>query len=348
MTGILLVFYHKNHNKENNMTVSGKYIHLNLKTRYRLSTLFEEERCYRKLGDLLCVSHTTIKREIDRNGIYKDNKLCYDPVIAQLKYENRMAKKYVSKIAKKSTLETLIKNKLDATWSPETISGFLKKYIPQIYVSHETICQYIYKEKPEWIDLLPKRKGRKRRKRKNKYNNRAKSRIKNRIFKDERPVSVENRKTFGHYEVDTMVSKQSKEAILVIIERKTRKVKLRKLDRKSAAEVRDKLVKALGHFRSAVKTITYDNGTENAYHQEVNEILDCKSFFCNPYHSWEKGSVENVIGLVRRFIPKKTDLSKISDKELLEIERMINRRPRKILDFETPNAQFKKEWCTYS
>ncbi len=94
------------------------------------------------------------------------------------------------------------------------------------------------------------------------------------------------------------------------------------------------------------KSITYDNGSENGQHQRVNEVLGTKSYFCKPFHSWERGAVENAIGLVRRYLPKKTDFSKVSKHELKKIQNRINNRPRKCLNFKTPAEVFKSKCCT--
>jgi IS30 family transposase len=120
---------------------------------------------------------------------------------------------------------------------------------------------------------------------------------------------------------------------------------LKKLKRKTAACVAEGVWELLGYYKECVKTITYDNGTENVLHEKINTKLKCKSYFCNPYHSWEKGSVENAAGLVRRYFPKKTDFSRITDAQLNRVEKQINNRPRKLLNYETPQQVFRREWC---
>ena len=161
---------------------------------------------------------------------------------------------------------------------------------------------------------------------------------------DKRPKAVENRKEFGHWEGDTAVSRKSLAALQILIERKTLAVKLTKLKRKTADEMDKAITKRLRHYKKGVvKTITYDNGTENAFHEKTNKKLGCKSYFCNPYHSWEKGSVENVIGMVRWFFPKRTDFAKLTDQKIKEVEDFINKRPRKGLAFDSAYKRFKDE-----
>jgi IS30 family transposase len=112
---------------------------------------------------------------------------------------------------------------------------------------------------------------------------------------------------------------------------------LKKLDGKKAYSMHKAIVKSLQRYpHSQRKSITYDNGTENAMHERTNELLGTKSYFCHPYHSWEKGTVENIIGIVRRFYPKKTDWEKITQWDLNKVMKFINNRPMKCLDYKTP------------
>lgn len=130
-------------------------------------------------------------------------------------------------------------------------------------------------------------------------------------------------------------------------ERKTRLTKLSKLKRKGAREMRVALTRRLRRCPARLrKTITYDNGSENTDHVKTNEVLGTRSYFCAPYHSWEKGTVENTIGLIRRSLPKKTDFAIVSDKELRTIERRLNNRPRKCLKYRTPAEAYRAECCT--
>lgn len=327
------------------MSAPSGYSHMNYHDRRYMSMLINKGYSYRMVGERIGISHTTVMREFNRNCIIKKGKLIYDPIVAHQNFLKRKYKSKGYKIDRFSHLKTLIYNKLKDGWSPEVISGFIKRECYGISISHEAIYQYIYKVHRDWIKFL--RYGLMRRRRKNKYQKRTKTLIPGRVSIDKRPKHISKREEFGHFEVDTMVSRKSKESLLVVLERKTRSIKLRRLERKTSEALKISLINALKHFKSAVKTITYDNGTENVLHQEVNAVLGCNSYFCNPYHSWEKGSVENAIGIVRRFIPKGKDISEVSDYELQVIEQKINSRPRKILDYNTPRKEFNAEWCTY-
>jgi len=154
---------------------------------------------------------------------------------------------------------------------------------------------------------------------------------------DQRPDEVATRNTFGHWEADTVVSRESKAALMVVQERKSRLTLIRKLIRKTAKEMCKAVNRCLAQKpESMKKIITFDNGAENAEHEKISECLNVDTYFCNPYHSWKKGSVENAIGLIRAYLPKKTDFKKISVDEIKLIEHLLNTRPRKCLGFKTP------------
>ena len=132
---------------------------------------------------------------------------------------------------------------------------------------------------------------------------------------------------------------------LLMIEcgRSTRLVNISKMKNKTAKETKIAIQRRLSnHPEALVKSITYDNGTENVLHQDINDSLGTQSFFCEPYHSWEKGSVGQVNGLIRRYFPKGTDFSMISDSEINKIEKLLNNRPRKCLNYQTPYEVFRK------
>jgi len=326
------------------MKSSGEYTYyrINYHIRLWISVLLEKNYSIRSIARAIGLHHSSVSREIKRNSIIRFGKKLYHPRKAHKIALARERRERGIKVSRNKKLINIIHMLLKGTFSPDAISGFLRRFIPECYVSHETIYKYIYEKKREWIPLLA-RGHKRRRRRTGKYKNRGKNRIPGRVPITKRPDSVLNRKIFGHFEADLMVTKVCKAAILVLIERKTRFVKFVKINFKKAINVKNGIIRELKDMASYVRSITYDNGLENVLHEKVNEALDCKSYFCNPYHSWEKGSVENVIGLLRRFIPKKTDISKITERGLKRIERLINNRPRKLLNYYTPLELFKKE-----
>jgi IS30 family transposase len=158
---------------------------------------------------------------------------------------------------------------------------------------------------------------------------------------EQQPVSANNRGEAGHWETDTAVSRESKAAIMAVVERKSRFLIARKLPVKTAGYMRRALVTCLLSLPQWLrKTITYDNGTKNAGHEMTNVRLHTQSYFCNPYQSWEKGSIENRIGIIRRYFPQKTNWALITHWKLNRIIKKINSRPMKCLGYKTPYEVF--------
>jgi IS30 family transposase len=218
-------------------------------------------------------------------------------------------------------------------WSPEIISGRLKKK-KQFIVSHEAIYQWIYREAPHLIGSLVRSRPAKVKRGFSKRHRRV--HIPNRVSIQERPAAANDRKEPGHWETDLVVGK-GREALQVTVERATRFTRLKRVSDKTAGASSRALKEVLSTVPSSLrKSVTYDNGSENTEHLSVREALGVESYFCEPYHSWEKGTVENTNGLIRRFIPKSTDLSTVSDLWAQEIENWLNDRPRKCLGFQTP------------
>ena len=164
----------------------------------------------------------------------------------------------------------------------------------------------------------------------------------NRVDIDERPNVVDNKERFGDLEIDTIIGKNHKGAILTINDRLTGRVWIRKLQGKEAIPVAKVTAWALRKVKNLIYTITADNGKEFAKHEEIAQKLELDFYFCKPYHSWERGANENTNGLIRQYIPKGTDFSEITNKQIKRIENILNNRPRKRLGYLTPNEKFKQ------
>ncbi len=233
-----------------------------------------------------------------------------------------------------SQIRLYLRTKLELGWSPEQIAGRISVDVPGKRVSHETIYQYIFKKDRSLTQYLVC--GRKnRRKRIQRRGKRVM--IPNRTGIGDRPDGANSRNEIGHWEGDTAVSRQSKTALMVLQERKSGITLLEKLARCAPEEMKDGVSRRLSPFpREWLKSITFDNGQENRAHEEMQKELKLNTYFCNPYSSWEKGSVENAIGLTRRVWPKKTDYSLISDEEIAMVEYRLNTRPRKRFGYLTP------------
>ena len=311
------------------------YTHLNKTERTLLKDWRNQGVSMREIGRRLNRSHTTISRELRRNLWCGKH---YYIRSAQEFYERRLQQRAQRYRLKTQSIRDFVHQKLHIGWTPELISGRLKVKMPEHYVCYESIYQYIYLEAPHLIEYL----ARKHKKRRTKHPYRGTvERIKNRVPIALRPIEVEARETVGHWESDSVVGGDRKSGLNVIVERSTRLVNISLMKNKTAKETKSAVVRRLSnHPEELVKSITYDNGTENVLHQEINDSLGMQSYFCEPYHSWEKGSVEQVNGLIRRYLPKGTDFNQVTAAEINSIEKRLNNRPRKCLNYQTPYEMF--------
>ena len=167
--------------------------------------------------------------------------------------------------------------------------------------------------------------------------------IPNRIDISERPIEADNRTEFGHFEADSIESCKQRgktlSCLTVVVERVSRFVSIRKTASKTANATTKSIISALKPFTNNVISITYDNGCEFSLHEKINKELNIKSYFCKPYHSWEKGTVKNINGLIRRFFPKGTGFDTITEEQIAYVEDWINNRPMKILNYMTPKQK---------
>jgi transposase, IS30 family len=332
----------------------AKYTHLNLEERERLFLYLNQGKKFREIGRLLKRDHRTIAREITRNrkevevGTHLPD---YLPSVAQtLTQKRRSTAKVGIRKLDDPAFKRFVIRKLGNGWSPEQIAGRLQLKTPLLKVTHETIYQFIYAKenrKLRLFELLRKRHQH----RQLQYGRRSQQlQIPGRIWIEARPESANLRLEVGHWETDNMEGKRkTKGCVSACVDRKSLLTKLTKLVSKEAKEKEAALIRDFSHWpRALVKTITYDNGTENHTHQQVASILKCATYFCHPYHSWEKGTVENTLGLVREYLPKGLDLNPISQGELSWIADQLNQRPRKKLGYYTPSEIFEKEtgWGT--
>jgi IS30 family transposase len=240
--------------------------------------------------------------------------------------------------------------KLKDGFSPEQIAGRLHEDHPHESISHEAVYQYIYAQVNKEGRGLVKRHRHDLRgylKRRHKYRRKQGLRKPQRIFRpkgpciDDRPKEVEKRKVIGHWETDSVVSRQSTVGLNTIVERKTGLVYITKIKDSTADVTKNAVIEKLGVLPFELrKTVTSDNGHENAFYDVVQTKLDLLWFFAHPYHSWERGTNENTNGLIRWYFPKGTDFATISDETIKAVENALNNRPRKRLGWKTPLEVF--------
>ena len=320
------------------------YEHLNANERDLLAVLKSKGKSLREIAEILKRSPSTLSRELKRNAppVYTGYYLSHK---AQERADKRNRESHRRPRLKNDSIRRYVEKRIRLGWSPELIAGRLAIKHPGPSISHEAIYQWIYQDAPHLILSLVR--AHRKRKHRGYSRKHKKSHIPDRISIKKRPQTVLKRLHIGHWETDTISCRKSYQAIQVTVERKARYTKIAKLKTKSARAMSIALTRRLNRYPTELRlSITYDNGPENAEHMRTNKILGTSSYFCEPFHSYERGTVENTIGLVRRFLPKKTNLANISQDHLTKIEYWLNNRPRKCLGFKTPAEVLKAECCT--
>lgn len=310
-----------------------RYKHFTKSDRIELSILLKKGYSLRDIGKVLEKNPSSISREINNNSVNG----AYGPDKAHHKaYVKRWRSKYQGmKIRENPELEQYVQEKMKLYWSPEQIAGRLKlETRGRLSLKPDTIYKYLYSVYGKSLCLYLKSKQYSRKKRRSLKS--AKQLIPNRIWIDERPEYINNRQYFGHFEGDTIGRPKhaSNQTLVIVRERKSRKLFAKKVSR---------LKYAIDGFKSIFSklyalSLTLDNGVENVRYQELNLL----SFFCRPYSSWQKGSIEQGISLVREFIPKRSDPKDYSDKDIAVIIERINNTPMKCLGWKTPNEVFEE------
>jgi transposase, IS30 family len=307
------------------------YRQLTQEQRYQIYALKQTGHTFTEIAEVIGVHKSTVCRELKRNRGQRG----YRPQQAQsLAMERRQ--KAVSRITAERWVG--VEKLLRQDWSPEQISGRLKKE-QKVHISHEWIYQYVLKDKQAGGDLYRHlRCQKKRRKRYGKYDRRGK--LPNCHSIEERPVVVNRRKRLGDWEVDTLVGKRHKQAMVTLTERKSRFALLGKVTQRTALAVRNQILRLLLPVANKVHTLTSDHGKEFAYHEQIAETLHLKFYFAHPFAAWERGTNENTNGLLRQYFPKKHDFQEVSNQELEQAMSRLNFRPRKSLRFKTPFEVF--------
>lgn len=311
-----------------------KYKHINKTQRYQISSLLKAGIKISTIAEQLNLHRSTLYRELKRNSRQRGS---YDA-----NYANQYAEIRKERFAKTRKLNcemiSFIKDKLEnEQWSPEQIKGYCKREnIPM--VSHERIYQFIYEDMDRggFLHKHLRTGNKKYNKRYGKHKNRR-TIIKNKVSIDERESVINNKERFGDWEIDTIVGKNHKGAIVTIAERKSNFILMRKLETKNAKQLAKQTIRLLAPYKDLVHSITSDNGTEFAEHEYIAKKLGAKFYFAHAYSSWERGLNEYSNKLIRQYIPKKSDFNNFSNKYISEINLKLNNRPRKLLDFATPN-----------
>jgi len=281
-----------------------------------------------QIADLLNRSKSTISRELRRNAGgrgYRPKQAC--ELSRQRAQGSRNAALLAPWVKEQATVL------LQLQWSPEQIEGKLP-------VSHETLYQHVYAEKAGGGTLWKNLRCQKQKRKRYASGRDRRGQIPNRRPLSERPLHIEGRKQVGHWECDTVIGANHKQAIVTVVERKSGYAVIAKVANKTSDLVGAAIIRMLKPYKARVKTLTYDNGKEFCGHAQIDQALGSTGYFARPFASWERGSNENFNGLLRQYVPKKRAMANITDEEIRMIENRLNNRPRKRLGFKTPTEVF--------
>lgn len=304
--------------------------HLTQEDRYHIYALKKAGNNNSEIAKELGKDKSTISRELSRNAGKKGYRPSQANEYASLRKEN------ASKPLKMTVeLMIIITHFLEEKWSPEQISGwFLKNQ--KISISYESIYQFVLADKKFggmlWTNL---RWQKKRKKRYGTKSHDRRGQIKNKVSIEKRPNIVDKKIRIGDWEGDLVIGKNHKKALVTLVDRKSKKVKIAKVESKNAIVVRSAICKLLKN--ETVFTTTFDNGKEFTQHELMAKKLEMKVFFAHPYSSWERGLNENTNGLIRQYFSKGSCFENITDEDVKFVEDALNNRPRKTLGFCTPN-----------
>lgn len=328
-----------------------KYKQLTRVQRYQIEALLQAGLTQTDISKQLGFHKSTISRELQRS-IPKRGRGSgeYSACNAERKSKLRHRQKHKRILLTNELKQEIATKMIVDKWSPELISKKWK-LLGKSVVSHETIYTWIWEAKhSNKLEDKPFKKlykelkhGKRRQKRGNIKDTRGG--ILNRVHIKQRPAVIEERKRIGDLEADLMMGKDHKSALLVLTDRTTLITMIEKLEGKTAKEVTTKIKERLSRFSSSyLKSITFDNGKEFAGHMEIAKEFNLKTFFTTPYTSQEKGTVENRIGVIRRFFPKKTDLRNISEERIRQVELSINNRPIRKFNYLSPIETLNKKF----
>jgi IS30 family transposase len=324
-----------------------KYKRLENQERESISRGLAQRKSIREIAREIGRSPSTVSREIKRNS----GKTGYRAFSASRRAITAAGsrRKGKSKVAKQSVLRQYVLEKLKEEWSPQEISERLKKgysWDMTMQISHEAIYQYIYVlprgELKQTLIRALRQEHKYRRMQKRQKPEEKRGKIANMLSIEERPAEVADRTVPGHWEGDLILGKYKRSALGTLVERTTRYTILVPLgDQKDALNVRKSYAKAFKRVPNELrKTLTYDQGKEMSQHEKFTVDTGIQVYFAHPGSPWERGTNENTNGLIRQYFPKGTDFTQVSEAEIIKVQRKLNDRPRKALNYDKPNEVF--------
>jgi transposase, IS30 family len=315
--------------------MGDRYRQLSLEERCTIARLREAGQSLRQIAAAVDRPPSTISRELKRNS---GKHVGYKPAYAQ---DQARARRWSgSRLDRDDGLRDHVLGRLAAGWSPEQVAGRLAREAGRSIISHESIYRFIYAQlrrtnDGRWRLYLPRAKA--RRGWRGKRGGSPASFIQQRRPIDDRPSSADDRRSAGHWEADFMLFASYGQSLLVAHERASRLTLVVRTPNRKAQVTANALASLLAPLPQSLRsTITFDNGTEFAQHYRLHHQLGVQTFFCDTHSPWQKGGVENAIGRLRRFLPRQTNLNRLTSDQLNALARACNLTPRKCLDFQTP------------
>lgn len=308
------------------------YSRLTREQRYTIEAMNRNGANQNEIATAIGKHPSTVSRELCRLG--RDTAYCF--AAAHRHAEERWSGGKCADRALLVLAETQIR---DEQWSPQQVSAWLVRQ-DHGRLSHETIYQHVYRDKAAGGDLHTHLRHRYKPYRKRGSERERRGRLRDQVMIDDRPGVVDERSRIGDWEMDTVIGKVGGPVLVTMVERFSRFTLIALAGSREATAVGSAILEAMGPQRDKVLTTTYDNGKEFALHKLLGDILQADAYFAHPYHSWERGLNENTNGLIRQYFPKGTDFTKVTHAEVAAVELKLNRRPRKCLDYQTPNDIF--------
>jgi IS30 family transposase len=313
-----------------------RYRQLTTDERYRIAAARRQGLNQAAIARELERSPSTICREIVRNSARYDGG--YRACKAEERTRGRRSRSRRNRrVSREDWL--VVRWLLREKWSPEQACGWLRAQ-GVVSISHETIYRYVWEDKRCGGDLHTHLRGarKKCRKRNGSYDSRGRLAGKRHI--SERPACVEGRRQLGHWEVDTVMGTGSRHCIVSAVERKSGFAVIGKLKNRTAEQLNQRLAMLIARHRDRFRTITVDNGTEFHSYEALETMTGTRFYFATPYHAWERGSGENLNGLIRQYLPRGTSMTSLTQPQCDAIAQRLNTRPRKRLAFRTPEECF--------
>ena len=307
------------------------YSRLTRKQRYTIEVMNSNGSAQKEIAQAIGKHPSTVSRELRR---LERSDYCYVAADHQAKTLQGGGRSLDGKLFEIAECKLR-----EEQWSPQQISGWIARQ-GLGSISHESIYQHVYRDQKAGGDLHTQLRHRLKSYRKRGSTREKRGRLKDQIMIDHRPSVVDERSRIGDWEMDTVIGRVGGSVLVTMVERVSRYTLIRLASSKEASRVGAAILEGLIPHRDKVFTNTYDNGKEFAYHKLLAEILEADAYFAHPYHSWERGLNENTNGLIRQYFPKGTDFKTISKEQVAEVEKKLNSRPRKSLDYQTPHDIF--------